>query len=201
MIQQLELNPSLHFNNSHAAYLIFFLVSKNPVTIPVINSWIVTSYLGGSWMDWCLGRWSNLLKGTQLVTKLLSGRWVWSCSFLPEHHIWIRDFFLGPNNAGLPSPVRRGWSEVDALRPRISLSTAGASRALEVQGRTTLREWLPTPVFFPGESHGQESLVGYSPRGCRELDTTEQLNTFHFQSCEPPSGTWGLLGLTLHFFS
>ena len=37
--------------------------------------------------------------------------------------------------------------------------------------------WLPTPVFLPGESHGQRSLVGYSPRGRKELDTTEQLNT------------------------
>ena len=30
----------------------------------------------------------------------------------------------------------------------------------------------PTPVFLPGESYGQRSLVGYSPWGCRELDTT-----------------------------
>ena len=27
------------------------------------------------------------------------------------------------------------------------------------------RKWQPTPVFFPGESHGQRSLVGYSPQG------------------------------------
>ena len=27
------------------------------------------------------------------------------------------------------------------------------------------REWLPTPVFLPGEFHGQRSLVGYSPWG------------------------------------
>ena len=33
----------------------------------------------------------------------------------------------------------------------------------------------PTPVFLPGESHGQKSLVSYSPWGCKELDTTEQL--------------------------
>ena len=32
---------------------------------------------------------------------------------------------------------------------------------------------LPTPVFLPGEFHGQRSLVGYSPWGCKELDTTE----------------------------
>ena len=31
----------------------------------------------------------------------------------------------------------------------------------------------PTPVFLPGEFQGQRSLVGYSPWGCRELDTTE----------------------------
>ena len=35
------------------------------------------------------------------------------------------------------------------------------------------REWLPTPVFLPGEFHGQRSLGGYSPWGCKELDTTE----------------------------
>ena len=29
------------------------------------------------------------------------------------------------------------------------------------------REWLPTPVFLPGESYGQRSLSGYSPWGCR----------------------------------
>ena len=35
----------------------------------------------------------------------------------------------------------------------------------------------PTPVFLPGESHGQKSLADYSPWGRKELDTTEQLNT------------------------
>ena len=31
----------------------------------------------------------------------------------------------------------------------------------------------PTPVFLPGESHGQWSLAGYSPEGCKESDTTK----------------------------
>ena len=39
------------------------------------------------------------------------------------------------------------------------------------------RAWQPTPVFRPGESHGQKNLVGYSLWGCRELGTTEQLST------------------------
>ena len=35
------------------------------------------------------------------------------------------------------------------------------------------RKWQPTPVFLPGESHGWRSLVGCSPCGRTELDTTE----------------------------
>ena len=35
--------------------------------------------------------------------------------------------------------------------------------------------WQPTPVFLPGESHGQGRLAGCSPWGCKELDTTERL--------------------------
>ena len=35
------------------------------------------------------------------------------------------------------------------------------------------RAWQPTPVFLPGESHGQRSLVGCSPKGHKDLDTTE----------------------------
>ena len=38
------------------------------------------------------------------------------------------------------------------------------------------RKWQPTPVFLPGKSHGQRSLAGYCPWGCKELDMTEQLS-------------------------
>ena len=48
-----------------------------------------------------------------------------------------------------------------------------------VKNRPVMQEWRgngnPTPVFLPGEFHGQVSLVGYSPWGCKELDTIEQL--------------------------
>ena len=39
------------------------------------------------------------------------------------------------------------------------------------------REWIPTPVFLPGEFHGQRSLVDYSLWGRKEWDTPEQLST------------------------
>ena len=39
------------------------------------------------------------------------------------------------------------------------------------------RKWQPTPVFLPGESHGERGLAGYSPWVCKELDMIEV--TFH----------------------
>ena len=45
------------------------------------------------------------------------------------------------------------------------------------------RQWPPTPVFLPGKSHRQRSLVGCRPWGRSESDTTERLH-FHFSlSC------------------
>ena len=45
------------------------------------------------------------------------------------------------------------------------------------------KRWHPTPVLLPGTSHAQRSLVGCSPWGREESDTTEQLH-FHFSlSC------------------
>ena len=38
------------------------------------------------------------------------------------------------------------------------------------------RKWQPTPVLFTGKFHGQESLAGYSPWGCRESGMTEWLS-------------------------
>ena len=45
------------------------------------------------------------------------------------------------------------------------------------------RQWHPTPVLLPGKSHGQRSVVGCSPWGRKESDTTKRLH-FHFSfSC------------------
>ena len=50
-------------------------------------------------------------------------------------------------------------------------------------GKLWRRQWHTTPVLLPGKSHGQRSLIGYSPWGRKEWDTTERLH-FHFSlSC------------------
>ena len=41
------------------------------------------------------------------------------------------------------------------------------------------KEWQPTPVFLPEKSYGWRSLVGYSPWGHKESDTTGQLSLTH----------------------
>ena len=53
---------------------------------------------------------------------------------------------------------------------------ANAGDAGKILGRE------PTPVFLPGDSHGQRSLVGYSPWGHKELDMTELLSTAQSQT-------------------
>ena len=45
------------------------------------------------------------------------------------------------------------------------------------------RQWHPTPVLLPGKSHGRRSLVGCSPWGLEESDTTERLHFDFSVSC------------------
>ena len=57
-----------------------------------------------------------------------------------------------------------------------SACNAGDQGLIPWLGRSAGKEnGNPTPVFLPGEFHGQRNLVGYSPWGHKELDTMEQL--------------------------
>ena len=52
------------------------------------------------------------------------------------------------------------------------------------------RKWQPTPVFLPGESHGQRSLVGYSPRVSKSRTRLSDFPfTFHFNALEKEMAT------------
>ena len=60
------------------------------------------------------------------------------------------------------------------------------------------RGWQPTPVFLPGESHGQRGLAGYSPWDCKELSMTEHTHTqAAFQRSQPPTLCPSASGLTV----
>ena len=59
------------------------------------------------------------------------------------------------------------------------------------------RTWQPTPVFLPGESHGQRSLAGYSPCSLEESDMTE--HSIAKQSKGRRSGVLGQEGSGFQF--
>ena len=62
---------------------------------------------------------------------------------------------------------------------QIKAQTGGAVSVFQDLQTIRRRQWHPTPVLLPGKSHGRRSLVGCSPWGREESDTTEQLH-FHF---------------------
>ena len=105
--------------------------------------------------------------------------------------------------------MKRGWTNKDSL-DHVTLASLVAQRlkrlpamretwvrslGRKIPGR---RKWQPTAVFLPGESHGWRGLVGYSPWGHKESDTTEQLHFhFHFQTTR---GLWAMLRNSFFFF-
>ena len=64
------------------------------------------------------------------------------------------------------------------------------------------REREPTPVFLPGEFHGQRSLAGYSPWGHTESDNwaTSLSLSFHTSYCENLQNTWDYYNNILYLF-
>ena len=67
---------------------------------------------------------------------------------------------------------------------KVSACNVGDPGSIPGSGRSLGGRWQPTSVFLPGESHGQRSLVDYSPWSHKESDTTERLTLSHFQDIE-----------------
>ena len=74
------------------------------------------------------------------------------------------------------------------LQPRVKPTIKGSGELLASSLPWRLRwvrtipwrsKWQPIPVFFAGKSHGQRSLAGYNPWGCKQSGMTEQLNNNH----------------------
>ena len=64
-----------------------------------------------------------------------------------------------------------------------SASKARDLGSIPGSGRSLEKGMATPPVFLPGESHGQKSLVGYSPWGRKESDMTEQLTIMYKSFC------------------
>ena len=68
-----------------------------------------------------------------------------------------------------------GTSQVALVVKNLPANTGGIRRGFDTWVRKIpwRRKWQPTPVFLPGESHGQRRLAGYSPQGHTKSDMTE----------------------------
>ena len=74
---------------------------------------------------------------------------------------------------GIGYPAQYSWASLVALMNPLGCRRPGFNPWVgKIPWR---RAWQPTPVFLSEESHGQRSLVGYSPCDCKELDMTDQL--------------------------
>ena len=67
--------------------------------------------------------------------------------------------------------------------PQKSYCTLGKELFWDLVAFFWRRRWHPTPVLLPGKSHRWRSLVGCSPWGCEEWDTTERLHFDFSLSC------------------
>ena len=73
---------------------------------------------------------------------------------------------MSPLRLGLPEAGLHLPSDWGSLRRGRMLSEGDSAPARSWRGK-----WQPIPIFLPGKSHGQRSLVGYNSWGHKELDT------------------------------
>ena len=127
----------------------------------------------------------KLVKGGKLTSTIYAAQLGWWRSKANQNKLtMIKNehslYLLGKKNL---------WSPFYSLLFSVGLpGGSGSKECPSVQGfdpgSGRSPGWQPTPVFFPGESHGQRSLAGYSPRG-RRVRHDWVTNTLSFQFCEP----------------
>ena len=87
----------------------------------------------------------------------------------------ITQDFLTKLRIGFPGGISGRELTCQYGRRETQVPSLGQEDALE-EGMAT------RPVFLSGELHGQRSLAGYSPEGCKELDTTETIQHIHMRT-------------------
>ena len=116
------------------------------------------------------------------------------CQKIPKPQQWPQDW---KRSVFIPIPKKGNTKECSNYRTIALISHTSGERSLVAQRSKRLpgmwrpgfdpwvgkipwrRKWQPTPLLLPGESHGGRSLVGYSPWGRKESDTTERITLPH----------------------
>ena len=130
-------------------------------------------------MRWWDGITDSMDMSLSKLQVLVMDREAWCAAVhgVAKSQTWLRDW------------IELNWTE---LNGRLIISPPGVSVLKNLPGKRSRRcgfdpwvseipwkrKWQPTPVFLPGKSHGQRSLLGYSPWVHKESDITEQLSMF-----------------------
>ena len=93
----------------------------------------------------------------------------------------------------LPLESKRQKKEASLLSQKVKNLPARQETRVQSLGQEDPLEKrkVSTPVFLPGEFHGQRSLVGYSPWGLKEVDMTEQLTPTRLLGSRESWSWWG----------
>ena len=97
---------------------------------------------------------------------------IWNKLLVPQ---WIFPFLITKQRMSSLLPMSMGCPGGSSGKEPASQYRRHKSRGFSpwVRKIPWRRAWQPTPVFLPGEFHGQRGLVGYSPWGRKESDMTE----------------------------
>ena len=94
----------------------------------------------------------------------------WSIDICKSINKWSEALLGCTQNQYVLKPLKKGHGDID-----VNLLLIFVQRIC-IHTYNWRRKWQPTPVILPGEFHGQRSLAGYSPWGCKESSMTEQLS-------------------------
>ena len=144
------------------------------------KSLIQFSVDGWSCVPSLLLTWGQAITGASLVAQLVKNLpvMVGDLGSIPGLGTWPGEGKGYPlQYSGLENSMKGGASLVAQTLKCLQWGRPGFDPwVMKISWR---RKWQPTPVSLPGESHGRRSLMGYSPLGRKESDTTKQLH-FHF---------------------
>ena len=147
-------------------------------------------HLESPWIDWRLTKPGRTIKLIRIQVKVPElerrvKRYTWrnnkNINIYIHTHIYIHTYIYYLTGEGNGNPFQYSWPEISHGRRSLVGCNMGSLRvghnwATSLARFTFMhwrRKWQPTPVFLPGESQGQRSLVGCCLWDCTELDTTE----------------------------
>ena len=119
------------------------------------------------------------------------------CTGIEFHGLWLVDDKAGVLYSNLRHTLNK---DLTVITPGFPGGTSGKEPACQCRRHKRCgfdpwvgkipwrRAWQPTPGFLPGESHGQRSLAGYSPQGCKQQDMTEA--TYVITCNHPTKRSW-----------